>query len=77
MSNVTDLRRRNFISADRKCALNSFDELFTIGELVGHQDDEAGTATIEGFDIDDHYAEVKVLTDKGYAHIDFIHKINL
>jgi hypothetical protein len=68
--------RRNFISADKKVARNSFNEYFFIDEIVTHSDGESGEAKILSFEINDEYAEVKVITDKGYAHIDFLNKTN-
>lgn len=67
--------RQNFISVDAKTAISSYGEYFTIGETVSHQDKEAGTATIQEFIPDINMNELKVITDKGYAHIDFLVKI--
>ena len=64
--------RRNFISSDGKMARNSYDEFFAIGQLIKHQDEEAGNATIVSFEINAEINEVRVNTDKGFAHIDFI-----
>ena len=70
-----DITRQNFISVDGISARNSFDTYFTVGDVVSHQDTEVGTATIIGFELDIPRNEVRVNTDRGYAHIDFIDKI--
>lgn len=62
----------NFISADKKKAINSYGEIFFEGDVVGHEDNMLGTATIQRFEVDDESNEVKAITEKGYAHIDFI-----
>lgn len=64
--------KRNFTSTDKKEAINSFDVRFAIGDIVIHQDEKAGEATIISFEVDEETNEVKVHTDKGYAHIDFL-----
>lgn len=72
---MVDINRQNFISTDGKCVKNSYDEYFTVGDLVKHDDEEAGTATILSFEINHERNEVKAHTDKGYCHIDFITKV--
>ena len=66
--------KQNFISVDGKTVRNSYGEFFTIREKVKHQDEEAGAATILLFETDVVKNEIKVTTDKGYAHIDFLVK---
>ena len=66
--------KQNFISVDEKTVRNSYGEFFTIGEKVKHEDVEAGVATIVSFEADVEKNEIKVTTDKGYAHIDFLVK---
>jgi len=67
--------RQNFISVDGKTVMNSYGEFFTVGELVKHEDTEAGTATIISFEPNIGKNEIRVNTDKGYAHIDFLVKV--
>lgn len=67
-------KKQNFISVDGKTARNSYDEFFTIGEVVAHQDESVGEATILRFEPSIEMNEVKVYTDKGYAYIDFLLK---
>jgi len=69
------MNRQNFISADFKTAISSQDDWFTVGEVVEHQDKDAGEATIIGFGLDTDTNEVKVFTSEGYAHLDFLVKI--
>ena len=69
-----DFTKQNFLSVDKKTARSSYGEFFTVGETVGHQDKEAGIATITSFEFDEKMNEVFVLTDKGYAYLDFIEK---
>jgi len=71
-----DIKKQNFISVDGKSVKNSYDEYFTIGESISHEDKTVGIATILNFELDLKQNEVKVNTDKGYAHIDFIRKIS-
>lgn len=66
----------NFISANKEVAINSYGIVFNVGELVGHEDETAGTATIESFEFDDRTMEIKANTSLGFAHIDFITKLN-
>lgn len=73
---ITELeKRQNFISVDKKMVINSYGEYFVVGERVRHKDDEAGEATIISFEPDVEKNEIRVNTDKGYAHIDFLLKI--
>ena len=66
---------RNFISTDKKVAINSYGECFVVGEMVAHQDSDVGQAIITSFEVNEIMNEVKVNTDKGYAHIDFLIKL--
>lgn len=68
------MNRQNFISTDGKTVKNSYDIYFTIGDVVSHQDTEVGKATILSFELDISMNEIKAITDKGYAHIDFLDK---
>lgn len=70
-----DITKQNFISVDGKTARNSYGEFFTVGEMVKHQDNEAGIATITSFVPDRYMNEVRVSTDQGYTHIDFLEKL--
>jgi len=73
---ITNLQKRqNFISVDKKTVINSYGEYFVIGEKVKHQDDDAGEATIFSFESNVEKNEIRVNTDKGYAHIDFLVKM--
>lgn len=68
--------KQNFISVDRKTAMTSYGEFFTVGEVVGHEDDTCGDATIESFTLLVNENEIRVETDKGFARLDFIVKID-
>jgi len=46
-----------------------------VGDTVKHEDENAGTATIESFELNEELNEVKIITNKGWAHIDFIKKV--
>jgi hypothetical protein len=66
--------RKNFISIDKKAAINSYGEYFKIGQRVGHEGaNENDFATITFFEINDEIGEVKAHTDKGWGHIDFMY----
>lgn len=65
---------QNFISVDKKTARNSYGEFFSVGETVGH-DGADDTATILSFEAEVEMNEVKVMTTKGHAHIDFLKKL--
>lgn len=69
------IRNQNFISVDGKTVRNSYGEYFTVGEIVKHDDDKAGCAKIESFELNHEKNEIKAHTDRGYAHIDFLVKI--
>lgn len=69
------LKRQNFISVDKNTVINSYGEVFTVNETVAHEDDEVGTATILSFEPIEDRNEIRVNTDKGFAHIDFLVKL--
>jgi len=72
---ITELeKRQNFISVDKKMVINSYGEYFVVGEKVKHEDNEAGEATILSFEPNEGKNEIRVNTNKGYAHIDFLVK---
>ena len=68
------ITNQNFISVDKKTARNSYGEFFSVGETVGHEGAD-NTATILSFEAEAEMNEVKVITDKGHAHIDFLVKL--
>lgn len=67
---------RNFLSVDKQISINSYGDMFYVGDVVKHDDDEAGIGTIESFEIDESTIEVRAITEKGWAHVDFISKEN-
>lgn len=67
--------RVDFISSDKTKAISAHGELFSIGDIVLHDSEGDETATIENFEIDEEYNEVKALTDKGWAHVCFLSKV--
>lgn len=69
------MKDQNYISVDGKCARNSYNEYFAHGDEVRHEDDQVGTATIISFEPIIERNEIRVKTDKGYAHLDFIHHL--
>ena len=69
--------RKNFISVDKKSALDSFGRRFEVGDYVSHEDGEVGEAVILSFEAVEEDNEVKVHTNKGWAHIDFIVKLKM
>lgn len=68
------MKEQNFISVDKKTAISSYGEYFSVGEVVRHEDSGVGEATILSFEADEPFNEVRVITDKGFAHIDFLVK---
>lgn len=66
--------KQNFISVDKQTAINSYGGHFWVGEIVGHEGAE-DIATILSFEPDEDKNEVKVYTNKGIAHIDFLVKL--
>jgi thioredoxin reductase len=66
--------KQNFISVDGKTVRNSYGDFFSVGDIVRHDDASAGTAKIISFEPIKERNEIRVHTDKGYAHIDFIFK---
>lgn len=70
------MRKINYLASDKKSAISSYGDEFSLNEVVGHQDDSVGTATILSFTMNDERGEVRVDTDKGYAHLDFLVKLN-
>lgn len=69
-------KRQNFISVDNLTVRNSYGEYFTVGEKVNHEDSSVESAIILSFYPDLDKNEIRVNTDKGYAYIDFLVKIN-
>ncbi len=72
---MNDKTKQNFISVDGKTARNSYDYFFTVGEIVKHDDNTAGEAIINSFELDKGRNEIRVNTDKGYAYLDFLVKV--
>lgn len=73
---TTNLKKRqNFINVAKNTVITSYDEYFCVGEKVKHEDDKAGTATIISFEPDIESNEIRAITTKGYAHIDFLVKL--
>ena len=68
------LKGNNYITANKQISINTTGEILTVGDVVSHQETQAGTATILSFEINEEIGEVKAITDKGFAHIDFITK---
>lgn len=75
ITNLPNKHRVNHLSVDKTSAVSSYGEYFSIGELVEHEDNTAGQATILSFEIDEKRNEIRVNTDKGYAYLDFLVKI--
>jgi hypothetical protein len=71
---MIDLKQQNFLSVDQKTAINSYGEVFTIGDEVEHDDEEAGCSIITSFMPNKRLNEVSAFTPKGMAHIDFLTK---
>lgn len=69
------IQNQNFISANGKTARDSLGTFFTVGEEVKHQDESVGTAVIQRFEPIPDRNEVRVHTNKGYAHLDFLVKL--
>ena len=74
MDNDLELRC-NFISVDFKIGRNSYGEFFKIGDEVGHEGHDGGSAKILSFELDEESNEVKANTTSGWCHLDFIFKI--
>lgn len=75
LKNMSTITKQNFISVDRQTAISSYGEVFSVGEVVGHEDENTGEATIESFTLMVSENEIRVETDKGFAHLDFIVKL--
>lgn len=67
--------RQNFLSMDKKIAMDSFGVFYRIGDVVKHEGSKnpKETAVIEKFSIDKKSEEIKVNTNKGHCHLDFIY----
>ena len=73
MERAQDLKQ-NFLSVDKKIAMNSDGDYFRVGDIVHHEGaPEAETANILSFDIDIESEEVLVYTSRGTCHLDFIY----
>lgn len=68
--------RTDYLSVDKTKAISAHGELFTVGDLVYHTDNESGTATIQSFSLDEKSNDVIANTKKGFARICFITKVN-
>jgi NADH dehydrogenase FAD-containing subunit len=67
--------RTDYLSVDKSKAISAHGEIFTVGDLVKHDDKEAGTATIQSFAFDYESNDVIANTEKGSARICFITKV--
>lgn len=67
--------RMNFLSVDKQTALCSFHSPFKVGDEVFHEgaDEDEGFAIIESFELDEESNEIKAMTTKGWAHLDFLY----
>lgn len=72
MSKEKTIKGYNFINVSKNMAINSYGDVFKLGEHVKHQDPEAGTTFITKFSVDDEYGEIVAHTELGIANIDFI-----
>lgn len=70
-----EIDKQNFISVDKKTIRTSYGEFFQVGEIVEHEDHEAGKATIISFEAVIEENEIMVNTDKGFCHADFLVKL--
>lgn len=68
--------RTDYLSVDKTKAISAHGEIFTIGDLVQHEDTKAGTSTIKSFSLDEESNDVKAHTEKGWARICFIGKVS-
>ena len=68
--------RVDYLSVDKSKAISAHGEIFTVGDLVEHEDKNAGTATIQSFVFDFETNDVVANTEKGSARICFINKVN-
>jgi len=65
----------NFISADKSAAFDSYGYYYQVGDIVrkdSNDNGDAETAVIKSFEVNEEMNEVKVFTDKGWNHIDFL-----
>jgi len=67
--------RVDYTSLDKTKAISAEGELFTIGDVVQHEVEEAGTATIKSFSFDYETNDVIANTEKGSVRICFITKV--
>lgn len=67
--------RTDYLSVDKTKAISAHGEIFTVGDLVKHDDKEAGTATIQSFAFDYESNDIVANTEKGSARICFITKV--
>jgi hypothetical protein len=71
-----ELLLQNFLSVDGKTAINSYGEVFVVGETVGHEGTKEGDTAVINYlaaSIEDN--EIVVFTTKGTAHLDFLVKL--
>lgn len=69
------VKNQNFISTDGLTARNSYGDFFSVGERVGHQSENAGTAVITRFEAVKKDNEITAFTTEGSAHLDFVIKL--
>ncbi len=72
---ITNIQNRvDFLSVDKTKAISAHGELFTVGDLVEHEDSKVGT-NITSFELDVEDNSVKAITPLGWSHICFITKV--
>jgi hypothetical protein len=64
----------NLISIDNQTAMDSFGDIYKVGDRVGHYDQEGGVATILYFVLDRRTNEVIVVTNRGRSVLDSVFK---
>ena len=65
----------NFISTNKKEVINSYGDLYSVGEVVAHESKDSGVATIVSFELIELENEIRAHTTKGYCRIDYLVKV--
>ena len=73
---ITEIKnRKDYISVDKQTVISGDGEILNIGDIVNHDDENAGTAIIKSFDLDIQTNDIIAITDKGKARICYLTKI--
>lgn len=69
--------RKDYISVDKQTVISAEGHILQVGDLVSHDDENAGTAIINSFELEDKTNDIIAITTRGRARISYLTKENI